>query len=100
MVTVEDCRGMSELTEEEVELIAAHEHLPDILAIGLGATLIHTEKGKAKLRHWIHDEIQAARQSGERLRVAKLKLVLQHFCECHPDARHRTDSTTDRPSPP
>ena len=88
MITIEDCLAMSELTEDEVELIAEHEHLPEILAIGLGNSLAHTEKGKSKIRHWMRDEIHAAQQDGDRLRAAKLKLVLQHFCECHPDARH------------
>ncbi|WP_342236303.1 hypothetical protein [Inquilinus sp. OTU3971] len=95
MITIEDCLAMSVLTEEEIELLAEHEHLPEILAIGLGNSLAHTKKGKSKIRHWIRDEIHAAQQNGDRLRVAKLKLVLRHFCECHPDAHHHAGGGTE-----
>jgi hypothetical protein len=95
MITIQDCLAMSELTEEEVQLIAEHEHLAEILAIGLGNTLVHTEKGKSKIRHWIRDEIHAAQKDGDRLWAARLKLVLRHFCECHPDARHRAGVGAD-----
>ena len=35
MVTYEDCLALADLTAEEVERIAAHEHLPPIVAVGL-----------------------------------------------------------------
>jgi hypothetical protein len=36
MITIDDCIGLSGLTEDEVDAIAEHEHLPEIVAAELG----------------------------------------------------------------
>ncbi len=41
MLTYEDCVGLTDLTEEEIEAIAQHEHLPEIIAAELGCYLVH-----------------------------------------------------------
>ena len=39
MLTYEDCVELSDLTEEEIEAVAQHEHLPEIVALELGSYL-------------------------------------------------------------
>jgi hypothetical protein len=77
---------MCELTEEEVDAIAEHEHLPEILALELGNYMIHTSSGERRVSRMILEDIEEARQRGDLKHAAKLKLVLAHFAESHQDA--------------
>lgn len=36
MLTIEDCIGLSELTEEEILVIAQHEPIPEMAGVELG----------------------------------------------------------------
>lgn len=87
MVDYESALAVAELSQEEVDAIARHEHLPDTAALELGNYLCTTEKGERALKRMILDEIEASRQSGDHLRAAKLRLVVRHFVETHPNAR-------------
>ena len=42
MLTLEDCIELSDLSEEEILAIAEHEHIPEMVAVELGAYLVHT----------------------------------------------------------
>lgn len=71
MVTYEDCLAFAGLTAEEVDLIAAHEHLPAIVALGLGSWLAGSAAGERRLRRMLGGRPhEAARARGERPRVA------------------------------
>lgn len=83
MLTIEDCIALSELTEEEIEAIAVHEHIPEIVAAELGNYLVHTPEGVPRIKAIICDDIEAARAHGDQARVVRLKLVLRHFVESH-----------------
>jgi hypothetical protein len=74
------------LTEEEVEAIAEHEHIPEIVAAELGCYLIHTDSGVPRIRRIILDDIESAEKRGDKSHVITLKLVLKHFVESHPQA--------------
>ena len=45
MISLEDCVGLSGLTEEEILAIAEHEHIPEIAASALGQYLSRQERG-------------------------------------------------------
>ncbi len=81
MLTIEDCIALSELTEEEIDAIAEHDHLPETIAVELGAYLYHLPDGRAAIKSIIRDDIAAALAGGDRRHVAKLKLALRHFIE-------------------
>lgn len=83
MLTVEDCIDLCELTAEEVEAIAEHEHLPTIIAAELGNYLIHSESGVPMIQRFILDDIELAENRGDTVRVNTLKLTLKHFVETH-----------------
>jgi hypothetical protein len=86
MLTFEDCLGVCELSEDEVDAIVEHEHLPELLALELGNYLIHTASGERRVSRMILEDIEEARQRGDLKHAAKLKLVLAHFVETHPKA--------------
>jgi hypothetical protein len=79
MLTYEDCVDLSGLTDEEIDAIAEHEHVPRIVALELGHYLLETEAGIPAIKKIILDDI-----SGNLVQTAKLKLVLQHFVNTHP----------------
>ena len=87
MITIEDCIGMSGLTKEEVDAIAEHEHLPEIVATELGSYLVATEAGQSEIRRMIEDDIAQAKAHGHHGRAAVLKLALCHFLQEHASAR-------------
>jgi hypothetical protein len=86
MLTYEDCVGMTELTQAEIEAIAEHEHCPEIIALELGDYLVRSPEGRPRIRNMILDDLVAAESRGDFKRTAKLKLVLKHFCDRYPEA--------------
>ena len=91
MLSLEDCLGMCDLTEEEVLAIAEHEHIPEMAAVQLGNYLVHTPEGEMRIKAIIRDDIAEARSCGDRMRELGLKLVLRNFVLEHPrcEERHR-----------
>jgi len=83
MLTLDDCIELSELTEEEILAIAEHEHLPEMVALELGAYLAHTSSGEKRIKRMICDDMEEARAKGDAHRVTMLKMVLKHFVEHH-----------------
>ncbi len=83
MLTFEDCLALCELTEEEVDAIAEHEHLGETAALELGAYLMRTPDGEIMIQHMIMDDIRAAQARGDFAHSAKLKGTLRHFIETH-----------------
>ena len=86
MLTYEDCVGMCDLTEQEVDAIAEHEHIPNIVAAELGSYLVHEEPGIPKIRRFILDDIEMAEKRGDEEHALVLKLALRHFVQTHPSA--------------
>ncbi len=87
MLTLEDCIALSELTEEEIDAIAEHEHVPEIIAAELGNYLVHCADGSSRIKRMIRDDIEHARAHRDFAHAAKLKLVLKHFLATHPGVR-------------
>ena len=87
MLSYQDCVELSDLTEEEIEAIAEHEHLPEMAALELGSYLVHSADGVPMIKRIILDDIEDARQREHTEKVLKLKLVLKHFVDTHPDTR-------------
>lgn len=86
MLRYQDCVELSDLTEEEIEAIAQHEHLPEMAALELGSYLVHSEEGIPMIKRIILDDIEEARRRGHTQKMLELKLVLKHFVETHPSA--------------
>jgi len=88
LLTLEDCLGLSDLSREEIDAIAEHEHLPEVIAAELGNYLVHTATGQRAIKDIMRDDILAAQARGDFPHLAMLKLVLRHFID-----RCRSDPT-------
>lgn len=84
MLTYQECLELSELSADEIDAIAQHEHVPEIVAAELGNYLVHCPDGVPRLRRIILDDIAEAKHRGDRQRALHLRLVLRHFVETHP----------------
>lgn len=85
MLTFEDCLALSELTEDEIDAIAQHENLPEIVALELGNYLIRQPDGAVLIQRMILDDIANAESHGARERALILKATLRHFVDTHPE---------------
>ena len=85
MLTLQDCIALSDLTEDEILAVAEHEHIPEIIATELGCYLVHSPEGVPLLKRMIVDDIEAAKKRNDLEHATKLRLVLRHFIETHPD---------------
>jgi hypothetical protein len=92
MLSLQDCIDLSELTEEEIDAIAEHEHIPEIAAAEMGNYLVQSPQGEMRLRAIIVDDIRSAEASGDRQRVLALKLVCRNYLAQHPVAERRLKS--------
>lgn len=86
MLTYEDCVGMCDLTEKEVDAIAEHEHVPGIVATELGYCLIHEKPGIPRIRRIIMEDIEIAQRRGDKEHALELEITLRHFVQTHPGA--------------
>lgn len=87
MISIEDCIAMCGLTRDEIEAIAEHEHVPEIVAASLGQYLLNRTRGCEAIRDMIIDDVRQAQARGDRAHVQSLLHVLHHFLRDHPDAR-------------
>lgn len=83
MLTIEDCIALSDLTEEEIDAISEHEHIPEIVAAEYGNYLIHTPDGVPAIKRIILEDIEAARAAGNVQHALALRAVLHHFVMTH-----------------
>jgi hypothetical protein len=86
MITLQDCLGCCDLTEEEVLAIAEHENISEMGAIALGHYLVHADKGPEVIFRLIAEDIRAAQAQNDCQHVRELLHVLHHFIRAHPDA--------------
>lgn len=87
MLSIEDCIAMSELSPDEIDAIAEHEHIPEIVAAELGNYIMQCPDGSLCVQRFILDDIASAKAHGHVAHAAKLKLVLKHFVENHAEPK-------------
>ena len=83
MLTLAECIGMSDLTDDEIAVIAEHEHVPEIVAVELGNGLLQTPKGLFTLKCYISDVLAQAKLAGKRDKVKRLDRLLTRFNAAH-----------------
>jgi hypothetical protein len=89
MLTWDDFLAFCDLTEDEVEAIAAHERVPKVIAAQIGHYLIHSPGGEERIRAMILDEIDDARARNNAAHVAEFEAILRRFDALHgTPARH------------
>ena len=85
MLSYKDCVDLCDMTQDEIAAVAEHEHIPDIIAIGLAEYLLHTPDGVPMLKRIILDDIEVAISHGNREGETHLRAVLKHFVQTHPE---------------
>ena len=83
MLTFEDCLRVCHLTEAEIDAIAEHEHLPAMVALELGSSLLKSPDGCQRITWMILDDMAAAQSHGDTRRALVLKETLKHFIDTH-----------------
>ena len=85
MLTYQDCLDFTGFTQDEIDAIAEHEHVPEIVALELANYLAEKQPdGIPRIRKIIIEDIEHARAQGHKERVAHLEGVLKHFVATHP----------------
>ena len=84
MLTIDDCIALSDLTEDEIDAIAEHEHLPEMVAVELGCCMVHSAEGHRRIARFIRDDIERARSHGQTVLAQQLTVVLKGFVAHHP----------------
>lgn len=86
MLTAQDCLALSELSSDEIDVIARHEHVPTIVAAELGHHLVGRSDGAPLIKRFLMDDIEVAERLGQGSRVRHLRRLLQDFADRHPDS--------------
>lgn len=86
MISIKDCIDYSDLTEDEVRVIADHEHLPFEAAAQLACCLAQTEDGSHVLRCLLDNAICDAEACGEDGALRLARRALKQFTANHPSA--------------
>ena len=83
MFSLDECIGMSDLSEDVIAVISEHEHVPEMAAVALGQTLLKTSKGRFTLKCYICDVLEHAKLAGKRDKVKQLERALSRFIATH-----------------
>lgn len=86
MLSLQDCLDMSELSEDEIEAIAEHENVPEIVAAEMGNTLLKTNAGACLLKLYMLDNLERAKEHGHIDKAKRLRRMIGHFDYTHPGA--------------
>lgn len=84
MLTIKDCIALSDLTEAQIDAIAEHEHVPEMIAVEMGCCLAHSPDGAAHMVEILADDIVEARAHGRTAHAAELLEVLKDYVATHP----------------
>lgn len=86
MISLEDCLGLSGLTEAEVWALAEHEHVHAIVAAAMAQHLLCQSDGCRRIAAMIADNVGTATAHGDRRHAEELRQTLSQFVQVHPDA--------------
>jgi hypothetical protein len=87
MLTMQDCLDFSGLTQEAIDAIAEHEHVPQMIAVGLASSLL--ESGKA---HADNESVGSALNTEsvrflvKPFKVPELRCAIENALDKHPSA--------------
>lgn len=84
MLTLRDCLDYCDLTDDEVELFAEHEHIPCEVAGAIACSLVQTEEGVEEFDHCLSDLVADAVDSGRFDKAEHVLHVYAQFRSAHP----------------
>ena len=83
MLCLEDCLDFCELDENEVDAIAAHEHIPVICAAEMGSALLKTPEGVRQLHTMVIEDFESAVEHHNKERAVHWAETYQHLQATH-----------------
>jgi hypothetical protein len=84
MLSTQDCLDYCDLIDDEVAMLAHHEHLPYPAAVQLACCLVQTDEGTQVMRCILKDCLCEAEDCGGRQASEAAQRALQHFSAIHP----------------
>ena len=84
MLSLLDCIDYSDLTADEIEVIAVHEHVPFACALQMACCLAQSEEGTRRLRCLLKDAVCDARTCGNTDELKLARRALNQFVRAHP----------------
>lgn len=84
MLTIQDCLDYCDLTDDEVDLFAEHEHIPREIASPLVCSLVQTDEGVELVCACLSDLVQNAMLSGELAQAQRVLHIYAEFRSSHP----------------
>jgi hypothetical protein len=82
MLTFEDCLHYCDLSEVAVEVVAEHEHLPEMVACELASYLMGSHEGKKLFMRFLEDDLQAAILNQDTRKLTHLNNLKLEFGHC------------------
>ncbi|MGH8727803.1 MAG: hypothetical protein ACREV9_06530 [Burkholderiales bacterium] len=83
MLTLTECVEFCDLTQDEVHEIAEHEHVPEIVAVEIGHSLLKSPNGIYTLRGYLLDNLDRAASNGNLKRARYLNELITSFNRTH-----------------
>lgn len=84
MLTLQECLELSDLSEDEINAIAEHEHVPGIVAAELGNCLLQSDVGTWMIKRYIREDALRAEAGGHADKATRLRELLAQFSAAHP----------------
>lgn len=86
MISLKDCLDYSDLTEEEVAVIAEHEQLPYPCAVELACCLAQSQEGTEVLRCLLKNAVCDAKTCRRPEMLETARRALRQFAAAHPQS--------------
>jgi hypothetical protein len=86
MLSLQECIDFSNLSEDEIEAIAEHEHVPEIIAAEIGSTLLQSSSGICLIKLYLLENLERARSLGQFEKARQLDKLYRRFDQEHPGA--------------
>jgi hypothetical protein len=87
MISLDECIGMSGLQEDEIAVVAEHEHVPLMIAAELAQTLLETPKGLYRLHAMFQDRLAVLAAGRDRTKERQLATLYAQFLVRYPVPR-------------
>ena len=86
MISLEDIEDITDLTRDEIEAIAEHDHVGLVKAAIMGDYMMHTHHGPQHVQQLICEDIRRALHKDDLPHARDLFAVLRQFMSDHPEA--------------
>lgn len=86
MINENDILDMTCLTRAEIDAIALHEHVSEVMAAEMGEYMMHIHHGPQRVQSMICDGIREALHADDVPRARALYATLKEFLLQHPEA--------------